>query len=424
MAVAASIAPRALVKIAPRRGPRIGAGLGMGTRVGGTAPRKGLSGESVAAIPARSHGVEVGGRSKLDGSRRWGCRCSGLRRCRRVLALAVLGERLTRQNQRLGTGFRAGDGVSVGDRPSAAADFAAVRTVEIARSTLRMLIAIPAGGVEALVAAGLLTLAATPGIARTVAARTLAGACEGCLGRLRRRSVDLGVRLVFGRRFELRVSRRGARRWGDGLASRAAPATSSPAATPAAAAIRAGSAFARVGAVSGRERARAGGLGGGAILRFVLSARLPRRRFSAARPVLIAVTVAASPASPAAVSAIGAASGACLILPFAAVQAWWAICRRGGVELLRIGSFFHEISNVEEGIALQADIHEARLHPRKNPGDAAVVNGAGERVFVLALVIDFGEGFVFDDCQPRLMRRAGDINFFRHGPALSARSGV
>ncbi len=100
---------------------------------------------------------------------------------------------------------------------------------------------------------------------------------------------------------------------------------------------------------------------------------------------------------------------------------------RGSVELFGVRGFFEEVGDVEEGVALEADVHEARLHAGEDAGYAAVVDGTGEGVFVLALVIDFGECFVFDDGQTRLMRRAGDVNFFRQwvllflpAPALMA----
>ncbi len=60
--------------------------------------------------------------------------------------------------------------------------------------------------------------------------------------------------------------------------------------------------------------------------------------------------------------------------------------------------------------------------PGKDAGDFAVIDGACEGVFVLALVIDLGEGVVFDDGETGLVRGADDVNFFRHSvlflPAL------
>jgi hypothetical protein len=57
--------------------------------------------------------------------------------------------------------------------------------------------------------------------------------------------------------------------------------------------------------------------------------------------------------------------------------------------------FLHEIGDVEKCVALQAEVDECRLHPGKNPGYPTLVNGPGERVFVLPLVINLGELVVF-----------------------------
>ena len=44
--------------------------------------------------------------------------------------------------------------------------------------------------------------------------------------------------------------------------------------------------------------------------------------------------------------------------------------RRNVVVLLEM---FQKIADVQEGVAIEADIHEGRLHARKNSGDAAFV---------------------------------------------------
>ena len=56
---------------------------------------------------------------------------------------------------------------------------------------------------------------------------------------------------------------------------------------------------------------------------------------------------------------------------------------------------FEEVGDVEKGVALESDVDECRLHSRQDPGDAAFVDGARERVLVLTLKIDFGKLFVF-----------------------------
>ena len=61
-----------------------------------------------------------------------------------------------------------------------------------------------------------------------------------------------------------------------------------------------------------------------------------------------------------------------------------------GVEVGGVAGLFHEVGDVEEGVALEADVHEGGLHAGEDAGDFAVIDGACEGVFVLALVIDFG----------------------------------
>jgi hypothetical protein len=75
---------------------------------------------------------------------------------------------------------------------------------------------------------------------------------------------------------------------------------------------------------------------------------------------------------------------------------------------------FQEVGHIEEGVALQAHIHKCGLHAGQDPCDAAVVNGAGQGVFVFAFVVDLRELIVFKDCKPRFMRRAGNANLFCH----------
>jgi hypothetical protein len=62
----------------------------------------------------------------------------------------------------------------------------------------------------------------------------------------------------------------------------------------------------------------------------------------------------------------------------------------GCIEVGRIAGFFHEISDIEERVALKANVHKRGLHARKDAGNFAVIDGAGKRVFVLALVVDLG----------------------------------
>ncbi len=65
-----------------------------------------------------------------------------------------------------------------------------------------------------------------------------------------------------------------------------------------------------------------------------------------------------------------------------------------------------KVGYIEERVALQANIDKCRLHAGQDPGDAPVVNGARQGVFIFAFVVDFRELIVFKNRKPRLMRRA------------------
>ena len=80
---------------------------------------------------------------------------------------------------------------------------------------------------------------------------------------------------------------------------------------------------------------------------------------------------------------------------------------------------FEEIRDVEERVALQSHVDKCGLHSGKDPGDSALVNRAGECVFVFALVVDFRELIVFKNRKPRFMRRAGYANLFCHSASIS-----
>ena len=55
----------------------------------------------------------------------------------------------------------------------------------------------------------------------------------------------------------------------------------------------------------------------------------------------------------------------------------------------------HEVGDVEEGIAFQANIHECRLHAGQHPGYAAFVDGTCQGVFVFTFQVDFCQLVVF-----------------------------
>ena len=57
---------------------------------------------------------------------------------------------------------------------------------------------------------------------------------------------------------------------------------------------------------------------------------------------------------------------------------------------------FHEIRNVEEGVAFQANVDECRLHARQHPRDSTFMDTAGQRVFILPLVENLDYLIVLD----------------------------
>jgi hypothetical protein len=61
-----------------------------------------------------------------------------------------------------------------------------------------------------------------------------------------------------------------------------------------------------------------------------------------------------------------------------------------GLEVGGVVDLFHEVGDVKEGVAFEADVHKGGLHAGKDAGDAAVIDGSCEGVLILAFVIDFG----------------------------------
>ena len=58
-------------------------------------------------------------------------------------------------------------------------------------------------------------------------------------------------------------------------------------------------------------------------------------------------------------------------------QILYAAVRRHDVSQIVVVLFqLHKVGDIEEGIALQADVDEGRLHAREHPGYAAFVDGS------------------------------------------------
>jgi len=66
---------------------------------------------------------------------------------------------------------------------------------------------------------------------------------------------------------------------------------------------------------------------------------------------------------------------------------------------------FQKIRNIQERIALKTDIDKGRLHAREDAGNAALVYGARQRVFVLALELHLSKLIVFHQRHLGFVRR-------------------
>src|SRR5438105_3133118 len=56
----------------------------------------------------------------------------------------------------------------------------------------------------------------------------------------------------------------------------------------------------------------------------------------------------------------------------------------------------HEVGNVQEGIALQADVNKSRLHSGEDASYASLIDRSCEGVFIFALEVNFREQIVLD----------------------------
>jgi hypothetical protein len=231
--------------------------------------------------------------------------------------------------------------------------------------------------------------------------------------------------------------------------------TTATATTPAAAAVGSGCAFAKVsavgplggdvvwGSVGGPAEIGADGFGiiyiivegrgagGEGLAVAVAAASTVATATASAITATVTAVATVTPLGGAAAGVVCGADGHAFGESFAVATAGFAtafavrgaVAVTAGVEVGGVAGFFHEVGDVEEGVALETDVHKGGLHAREDAGDFAVIDGTGEGVFVLALVVDLGQAFVFDDGETSLVRSTGDVNFFRHCSALSARPG-
>jgi hypothetical protein len=136
---------------------------------------------------------------------------------------------------------------------------------------------------------------------------------------------------------------------------------------------------------------------------------------SVATPVAIApVTIPAITSI--SVAPVPALASGLTSIPILARLAHWPLIARDLVEILVL---FKEVGNVKEGIPLQAQIDECRLHPGKNSCNAAFVNAPCQGVLIGALKKRFYQQIIFKDCHLGLVPVGRDHHFLTHQSSLS-----
>jgi hypothetical protein len=85
-----------------------------------------------------------------------------------------------------------------------------------------------------------------------------------------------------------------------------------------------------------------------------------------------------------------------------------------GAHLIKVFMFLEEVGHVEKRVALQAEIHECRLHSGEHARDASLMNAAGERIFIGALEINLAQQIVFDQRDFGLLPVGRDYQFLAH----------
>jgi hypothetical protein len=73
-----------------------------------------------------------------------------------------------------------------------------------------------------------------------------------------------------------------------------------------------------------------------------------------------------------------------------------------------------EIGDIKEGVAIEADIDECRLHSRQNARYTAFVDASREGVFFFPFVEQFHDLIVFKDRHPCLVASCRNDKLFRH----------
>jgi hypothetical protein len=59
------------------------------------------------------------------------------------------------------------------------------------------------------------------------------------------------------------------------------------------------------------------------------------------------------------------------------------------IAVVVVFKIFEDVADVQEGIAIEADVHESGLHTREDAGDSAFVDAADEGELFFALDVNF-----------------------------------
>jgi hypothetical protein len=96
----------------------------------------------------------------------------------------------------------------------------------------------------------------------------------------------------------------------------------------------------------------------------------------------------------------------------------------GEVDPLGVGELFElfeVVGDVEEGVALEPDVYERRLHAGQHAGNATLVDAAGQSDFLLAFNVELNKLSVLQQSHLGFVRGAGDDDFFGHRDTSAGR---
>ena len=73
-----------------------------------------------------------------------------------------------------------------------------------------------------------------------------------------------------------------------------------------------------------------------------------------------------------------------------------------------------DIGHMQKGSALKSDVDKGRLHSRQHPGHLAKINIANQAALERSLDMQFLQGTVSNNGNPRFLRRPVDQDIFMH----------